>query len=169
MPFGELRYGREAPLQGAPPHPSPAPRGAGGALGGERRQGWGCAPRGHCWLGPELAVLSHFPASTPAVSARRARPAMAAAALLPRPRRRPRPLLLTALLLGPLLRAGPVRTDSKVREALGPGRESARSRAQGCCGWGCGPRRGPGEARGGPERADRTSGLEKPLGPGTRR
>ncbi|KAI5938023.1 Olfactomedin-like protein 2A [Manis javanica] len=39
---------------------------------------------------------------------------MAAAALLPRPRRRPRPLLLTALLLGPLLRAGPVRTDSKV-------------------------------------------------------
>uniref|UniRef100_A0A8D1BNF7 Olfactomedin-like domain-containing protein n=1 Tax=Sus scrofa TaxID=9823 RepID=A0A8D1BNF7_PIG len=115
MPFGEPPSGKEARLRasrvgrgGVPPsNLAPPP----GARGGERRADWGRAGRVELPAAQSSQCGPRFPVSAPAVRARRARPAMAAAAVPLRPGPGPLPLLLLPLLL---LRAGPVRADSKV-------------------------------------------------------
>ncbi|XP_020945785.1 olfactomedin-like protein 2A isoform X1 [Sus scrofa] len=115
MPFGEPPSGKEARLRasrvgrgGVPPsNLAPPP----GARGGERRADWGRAGRVELPAAQSSQCGPRFPVSAPAVRARRARPAMTAAAVPLRPGPGPLPLLLLPLLL---LRAGPVRADSKV-------------------------------------------------------
>lgn len=130
------------PLESRPvakrPHSEPTRRGGmppstlapppeareGGAGAGSRRRAGG-VPRGQSWR--RHRVCSAARASQllrPAVRAHRARPAMAAATLPPRTR-------WLTLLLPLLLCVGPVRADSKVLSALGPGHCSAGSRARG--------------------------------------
>lgn len=132
MPFGEPPSGKEARLRasrvgrgGVPPsNLAPPP----GARGGERRADWGRAGRVELPAAQSSQCGPRFPVSAPAVRARRARPAMAAAAVPLRPGPGPLPLLLLPLLL---LRAGPVRADSKVGASLRLRRRSAENWARG--------------------------------------
>lgn len=75
-------------------------------------------------------------------------------------------LLLPVLLL--LLRAGPVRAESKVRAALRPGRCSVGHGREGALWRGVRAKGAGRETRAGAGKGDRTSGLAwKPLGPGS--
>lgn len=142
---------------------APPPEARDGARGGEQRAGdGGRAERTE----PEAARSSQcsprFQASAPGCPWPLCPPAMAVGTSSPRPL----PLLLLPLLL--LLRAGPVRAESKVRAAPGPGRCSVGNRREGAL-WPGVRAKGGG---GGPERrtrkGDRTSGLAwKPPGPGS--
>lgn len=110
---------------------TPPPAAREGARGGEQLAGG--APRGQSWRRPRaLSAARGSQRPRPAVRARRARracPAMAAAAFPPWPlpllRLPPPPPLLLLLLF---LRADPVRAESKV---FPPGRRSPGSQARG--------------------------------------
>lgn len=109
-----------------PPPPSlrPQRRGRGRGAGSRRRAGG--VPRRQCWrLHRVCSAARASQRLLLAVRPHRARPAMTAATL------QPRAGWLTLLLPLLLLRVGPVRADSKVLSALGPGSRSAGSLARG--------------------------------------